>query len=154
MSQSRLYELADFETLMEPQAISTVSTLYNGSSGTVAGIDTAGYDGVTLIINTGTFTGAATVDVQFFTSPTADSTYGTAITSASVTAIDSAADDTQYKAYYKCLKGDEYLYVRTVFRQTALAGVAPMSIIAALDRGQKKPDLARSSLQFCIDGSV
>lgn len=150
----RAYESVDFKSVMAPQTISTVSTLYNGSSGTVAGIDTLGYDGVTLLINTGTFTGAATVDVQFMTSPTADSTYATAISSASVSSIDSASDDTLYKAYYKCHKGDRYLYVRTVFKQTALAGTAPMSVTAALDRFQKRPILDRSALSFVVDGSV
>jgi len=150
----RAYEGCAMTTVMSPQTISTMSTLYNGSSGTVAGLDTQGYDGVTLLINTGTFSTAASVDVTVMESDTADSSTATAITGASLSTISHGGgnDAKLYIGYVQAFKQKRYLTVKVRYNPNCYAGGnAPIGIIAIMDRYQKRPLTPRASLDFVVD---
>lgn len=153
MGQERLYEFAKFGSLVEPQNLSA-ATLYNGVAATVAsgyGLDTMGYDGITIFLNTGTFSGDGTLAVSVYAGATDDSTACSLISGAAFESVSTANDQTLYKGYVKVHAQARYLFVKTVKGGT---GDALASIEYGMDRGQKHPELANSSLAFDVDGSV
>ena len=148
----RNYEGNQFGVVIQPQLIA--GTLYNGAAATVAtgtGLDTAGYDGITIVLNSGTFTGDGALATSVYAGATDDSTAATLVTGATFTAITTANHKTAYKGYVKVHAQNRYLWVKTV--KTG-SGDAPVSASYAMDRNPKHPELARASLDFCVDGSV
>ena len=149
----RNYEGNAFGSLLKPQSLSA-TTLYNGAAATVVsgtGLDTLGYDGITIVLNTGAFTGNDTLDVTVVTSATDDSTAAAAIASAVFTQVTTSNHNTVFKGYVKVHAHSRYLWVKTV---TAGSGSALASISYAMDRNPKHAEAARVDLAFCVDGSV
>jgi len=148
----RNYEGNLFGSLIQPQSIT--GTLYNGAAATTAagtGLDTAGYDGITIILNSGTFTGDGALDVTVVTSATDDSTSTAAVASAVFTQITTANHQAMYKGYVKVHAQNRYLWLKSV---KGGSGAALISASYAMDRNPKHPELARASLAFVIDQSV
>ena len=149
----RNYESNAFGSLLQPQSLSA-ATLYNGAAATAAsgtGLDTTGSDGITIMLNCGTFTGNDTFDASVYASATDDSTAATLVTGATFAQVTTANHQTVYKGYVKAHAYSKYFWLKTV---TAGSGSALVSATYAMDRNPKHPALARASLSFCIDGSV
>ncbi len=147
----RNYESNKFGVLIEPQAIA--GTLYNGSAATVAsgtGLDTQGYEGITIMLNSGTFTGDGTLNCSAYESETDDSTAASLITGATFDEITTANDRTAFKAYIRVRRQKRYLWLKTV--KTG-SGDALISASYAMENS-KGPEVASADLEFCVDGSV
>lgn len=153
MSQDRAYENCKFASAIKPQTdITTAGTTYNGAAAASSTyIDILGYDGATIVLDTGTFGGNGTATVTIVTGSTDDPAAATAVTGAAFTAVDTSNDETQYTGYVLTNKYDRYLWVKNVKGGT---GNAPVACTVVLDRFQKRPVLARTSLSFCVDASA
>lgn len=111
-------------------------TLYNGVAVTAAagtGIDSRGYDEINIVLNAGTFEGAANLAASVVESDTDDSTAATAVTSASFTAITTANDEAIHTASIRCMGTKRYLWLKTVQTGSATSRYSALAILGKED---------------------
>lgn len=143
-------ETLKFQTAIEPQAPTSAGTYYNGAAaGSNTFIDTRGYDGLTVRLQAGVFSGDGTVAASLVASNDDDPANAVAITGADFTAITSENDQATQTGHVKCSGQARYHWVRTVKGGT---GAALHSAEAILDNGQSLPQ--SNSPVFDVDGAV
>jgi len=101
---------------MHPERIGAATVYYNGAPITNAsgyGIDTQPYDDAIVMIDVGTFQGAAaTLSVDVYESATDDPSAATLLAGAQFADVNEATDDTAYNGAIRTKMNKRYLFVR------------------------------------------
>ena len=168
MNNERIYEVAKFGQALAPQAVS--GTLYNGSSSgtTNNGIDLKGFDGITVLLNAGSWSSSAACACTTVSSDTNDPATatlctGTDGTTATFTALSTSEKNLVQRGFVWSGIAKRYCWLKTVMTGS---GDAYLAADYVLGRGTHPPEQVRSDatwngntetktvMDFVVDDSV
>ena len=152
MNNERTYNVTKLVTATSPSVKIPAATYFNGvASATGTGIDTKGYDGATIYLIAGTFSGDGSCACSIWESATDDASAAALVTGATFVAISTATDETAVKGYVLTSARMRYIWLKTVATGT---GDMYLAAVVVLGRPTAMPEKTAADLVFCVDGSV
>jgi hypothetical protein len=128
--RGKLIEDLLYQKLVEPAERTANSTLYNGAAaGSATAIDTEGFDELNVVVNAGTFEGAASVASALYEYASNAAASATAITGADFTAITTSNDNAAQVGAVRTASTKRYVWLRTVQTGSATSRFSAVAIL-------------------------
>lgn len=122
------------QQILEPDARTSASTLYNGNATTTNNyIDTRGFDECLIVLNAGVVAAAGSIAASIVENDTDADTAAAAISGAAFTAVTPANDQAVQVGNIVCKNQKRYLWLKTVQANATETNISAVAILGKAD---------------------